>query len=265
MTSFKKLLSWGIIAIIVLAFISSAWFIIQPGEKGLLIRLGSISETTYDNGFHFKIPFLDRIERISIQTQKLQGEGNAASKDLQSVQGDIVLNYRIDPSQIITIYKAIWGNEAVENKIIWPMIQEWVKATTAKYTAEELITKRQLVSMDMSDTMKKKLSVYGIIVQDVNIVNFSFSDGFDRAIENKVKAEQDALAQKNTLEKIKYEAQQKIETAKAEAESIRIQVEAIKSQWGGEYINLKWIEKWDGKLPQTQLGGNTPLIMNMKN
>ena len=249
-----------LILLFVRGLISGGFFIVQPGTKAILIRLWSIINQTYDEGLHFKIPYVDMVKTMSIQTQKLQWDGDAASKDLQSVKGDIALNYRLDPSQLITIYQNIWTNEAVENKIIWPMIQEWVKATTAKYTAEELITKRQLVSTDMTDTMKKKLGVYGIIVQDVNIVNFKFSDDFNRSIENKVKAEQEALTEKNKLESIKFQAQQRIESAKAEAESIRIQAEAIKNQWWAEYVNLKWIEKRDGKLPTTQFGGNTPVI-----
>jgi prohibitin 2 len=258
---FKRFI--GLLVIIfVIGIIFGSFFIIQPGTRWILVRLGSVLDATYQEWLHFKIPYIDHITVMSIQTQKIQWDGNAASKDLQSVQWDVALNYRLDPTKLISIFQNIGDKDAIEIKIIWPMIQEWVKATTAKYTAEELITKRQLVSSDMTDAMKKKLETYGIIVQDVNIVNFRFSEDFDKSIENKVQAEQEALTEKNKLESIKFQAQQTIESAKAQAESIRIQSEAIQNQWGTEYVNLKWIEKRDGKLPTTQLGGNTPIIYN---
>lgn len=118
----------------------------------------------------------------------------------------------------------------VANKVVNPSVQEAVKSVTAKYTAEELITKRTLVSSEIKTILVEKLSKYGIIVGDVNMVNFNFSSDFNQAIERKVKAEQEALAEKNKLETVKYQAQQTIEQAKAEAESIKIQAEAIQSQ-----------------------------------
>jgi prohibitin 2 len=118
----------------------------------------------------------------------------------------------------------------IEAKVITPSVQESVKATTAKYTAEELITKRQIVSQEIQNSLTDKLAKNGIIVSDVNIVDFNFSVGFNEAIEKKVKAEQEAFAEKNKLETVKYQAQQSIEKAKAEAESIKIQASAIQSQ-----------------------------------
>ena len=149
----------------------------------------------------------------------------------------------------------------LEDTLLAPAIQESVKAATAKYTAEELITKRELVRTDIENALKDKIVKYGVNIVQVNIVNFEFSKSFDMSIEAKVKAEQDALAQKNKLEQVKYEAQQKIESAKAEAETIRIQAEAIQKQGGAEYIQLKWIEKWSGQLPTTSLG--TSMIPNI--
>lgn len=100
----------------------------------------------------------------------------------------------------------------------------------------------------------------GIIISGMNITNLEFSPSFNTAIEAKVTAEQNALAQKNKLEQVKYEAQQTIEKAKAEAESIKIQAESVNSQGGADYVKLKAIEKWNGVLPQYQLGNATPII-----
>ena len=128
------------------------------------------------------------------------------------------------------MYQTVGANEVIEFKIIAPTIQESVKSTTAKFTAEELITERSAVAVDIKANLTNKLGKLGISVSDINIVEFRFSPEFDAAIESKVRAEQDALAQKNLLEKVKYEAQQTIESAKAQAESIKIQAEAVRSQ-----------------------------------
>ena len=149
----------------------------------------------------------------------------------------------------------------LEDTLLAPAIQESVKAATAKYTAEELITKRELVRTDIENALKDKIVKYGVNIVQVNIVNFEFSDSFDASIESKVRAEQDALTQRNKLEQVKYEAQQQIERAKAEAETIRISAEAIQKQGGAAYVQLKWIEKWNGQLPTTSLG--TSMIPNI--
>lgn len=202
---------------------------------------------------------------MSIQTQKYQVEADAASKDLQNIKTDVALNFRISPTSVGALFQQVGTIEDISFKIIGPAIQETVKATTAKFTAEELITKRETVSAEMKTFMKTKLEHVGIIVEDINIVNFNFSEDFDKAIESKVRAEQDALTEKNKLEQIKYEAQQAIEKArgtseatllraKAEAEAIRIQSQAIQQNGGANYVNLKRIEKRNGQLPATQLG-----------
>ena len=263
--SLKKIF-YSLLSIIVLIVILSTglpWFTVSPGEIGLIVRLGKLQEALYTEWLNFKIPLIDKVVRINIQTQKVQATAESASKDLQNISATIAVNGNIKSSSAIDIYRNVGDTAYVSDKIIAPAIQESVKAATAKYTAEELITKRTLVSQDIKTSLVDKLSKYGFNVSDVNIVNFQFSEGFDQAIEAKVKAEQEAFAEKNKLESVKFQAQQSIERAKAEAESIRIQAEAIKSQGGAEYVNLKWIEKWDGKLSTTSLGGSNGLIYNL--
>lgn len=239
------------------------WFTVSPGEVGLIVRLGKLQEAVYTEGLNFKVPLIDKVVKINIQTQKVQATAESASKDLQNITATIAVNGNIKASSAIEIYRNVGNTEYISDKIIAPAIQESVKAATAKYTAEELIAKRTLVSQDIKASLVEKLAKYGFNISDVNIVNFQFSQWFDQAIEAKVKAEQEAFAEKNKLESVKFQAQQSIERAKAEAESIRIQAEAIKSQGGAEYVNLKWIEKWDGKLPTTSLANSNGLIYNL--
>jgi regulator of protease activity HflC (stomatin/prohibitin superfamily) len=125
------------------------------------------------------------------------------------------------------------------------------KSVVAKYSAEESITKRSEVSKDIEEALNARLQKYGITIQSFNIINFEFSKSFNDAIEAKVTAEQDALTQKNKLEQVKYESEQKIVSAEAQAKAIEIQAKAIQNQGGEEYVKLKWIEKWNGQLPTT--------------
>jgi regulator of protease activity HflC (stomatin/prohibitin superfamily) len=118
-----------------------------------------------------------------------------------------------------------------------------------------------VVSKDIETTLNDRLNPYWIEIQLFNIVNFDFSKSFNDAIETKVTAEQEALAEKNKLEKVKYESEQKIVTAEAQAKAIEIQAKAIQNQGGKEYVQLKWIEKWNWILPTTMAWDDTSLLI----
>ena len=194
---------------------------------------------------------------MSIQVQKLETISSSASKDLQSVKADMALNYNLKPGNIVTMYQNIWDEQIIASKIIDPAIQESVKAATAQFTAEELISKRPEVNKVMFDLLVSKLDALWINVVAVNIVNFEFSENFDKAIEAKVQAEQEALTEKNKLEQIKFQAQQRVETAKWEAESILVKAKA-EAEWNKivaeslteQLVKYKGLEQWDGILPK---------------
>jgi len=248
--NWKAKLTIIILFFIALIFVKQFYFIVEPWEMWLVVKLGNLRDATYDPWFHIKMPFIEHAIMMNIQTQKIEKTAESASKDLQIVESTIALNYNLDPTKVDRLYENIWSINIIEMKIIEPSIQEAVKAANAKFTAEELITKRQEVSIEMNNILTSKLEKVWVIVSDINIVNYEFSAEFNIAIENKVKAEQEALAEKNRLEKVKYEAQQTIEKskwrseakmleAKAEAEAIKIKADAITSQWWKDYVTLK--------------------------
>jgi len=211
----------------------------------VVVRLGEAGEISQAPGLHFKLPIIDKAVKFNVKTQKYEADASAASSDLQIVQTKLAINYHVIPESVPTLYREIGLDYS--QVVIQPLEQEIVKATTAKYTAEELITKREQVREDMKTLLSEKLLPLGLYVEEVSIVNFDFSQSFNEAIEAKVTAEQNALAAKNNLEKVKFEAQQTIETAKAQAEAIRIQAQAINSQGGADYVALQKIKAWDGK------------------
>ena len=250
-----------VIVIVAIIVINSCFFVVSPTERAVKITLGTLSNTIYREWFHFKIPFFQTITIVDLTIDRADALAKSASKDLQNIVTTVAVNYQINEANILEMYKLVWVNhDSIENNVFSSAIQEAVKSATAKYTAEELITKRELVRNEIETTLKDKTQKYGLVISQVNIVNFEFSESFDASIESKVRAEQDALTQRNKLEQVKYEAQQQIERAKAEAETIRISAEAIQKQGGAAYVQLKWIEKWNGQLPTTALGDNQPNI-----
>lgn len=246
------------IAILILFF--GSWYTIGAGERGVLLTLGKPSPTSYESGFHAKIPLIQKVVKMNVKTQKYESDATAASSDLQTVNAKMAINYHITPDQVPRIYQELGIDYATT--VIQPLEQEIVKASTARFTAEELITKREEVREEMKFNLRDRLQPRGIIVEELSIVNFDFSQSFNTAIEAKVTAEQNALAAKNKLAQVEYEKQQRITQAQGEAEAIKIQAAAIQVQGGDDYVRLQAISRWNGQLPQVTTGAVPFLDIN---
>jgi len=257
----RKFLGWFFISvgvILILILLSGTFYIIGAGERGVLLTFGKPSMEAKGEGLHFKIPLVQKIIKMNVKTQKYEADLTAASKDLQDVKTKIAINYHVLPETTPSIIQDI-GIDYREN-VIYPLEQETNKGITAQYTAEELITKRDMVREGMKQSLTEKLRPRGIIIEEVSIIDFSFSSVFTQAIENKVTAEQNALAAKNKLAQVEYEAKQRVTQATAESEAIRIQTEAINKAGGSAYVQLQAIQKWDGKLSLVSGGSSMPII-----
>ena len=253
----KKAVFGILFLVIFLSVASGSFYTVKAGERALVFTWGEITAVRSE-GLNFKIPAIQSIQKVDIRTQKAESPADAASKNMQTVSTNVSLNYMLDPSKLRELYSTVGLD--VQHKIIAARIQETVKSVVARYTAEELLSVRELVKNEISDSLTRQLLEYNIIVAPggVQITNFDFSVAFNKAIEDKQVAEQQALKAENDLQRIKVEAEQKIAQARGEAESIRIQAEAIRAQGGREYVQLQAIGKWDGKLPQYH-GGNGPI------
>lgn len=250
----------GFFLILGIIILLSSFYSVETGKKALVKTGGKITDVQ-DEGFHLKIPFLNSIERVDIRTQKADQKADGASKDSQQVSATVSVNYHLNPNKLPEIYKRTGTDaETIENKIIDPRIANAVKEVTAKYSAEQLITQRNMAKANIDALLKNSLAPYDLIVEDVQLTQFEFGKEYNKAIEAKQTEVQNTLRAQNTLARIKIEAEQKITQAKAEAESIRIQSEAIRNQGGQDYVNLQWIQKWDGKMPQ-YVGSNAPMLM----
>ncbi len=242
--------------LLVLALMLNPFGTVGAGERGILLRFNAVTGTIYNEGLYFRWPLIETVVKMDIKVQKNQVEATAASKDLQTVHSDVAFNFHINPSRVASIYQEVGID--YNQRIIAPTLQEAVKASTAQFTAEELITKRELVREQAKTALREKLQTRGIMVDEFNIVNFAFSTTFNSAIEAKVTAEQSALAARNKLEQIKFEADQRIAEARGKAEAMRIESEALRSN--PQILELRTLEKWDGVLPQVTGGGGVPFI-----
>lgn len=244
---FQKILVGGVI--IIMLFISSVR-IVESGQVGIRVRLGKVTNKTTSEGINFQIPLVEKIEKLNIRVQKTEVTTNSSSKDLQDVDMSLVVNYRIDKEKAINLYKTVGKN--YEIIILEPAIEEEIKAVTSRYTAEELITQRSKVSEEAKQELDKKVSKYGIIINEFNITNFKFSEEFSKAIEEKQVAEQKVLTAKQELEKERIEAEKLVVAAEAEKKANELKQQSLTDN----IIKDKFIEKWDGKLPQVSGGNN---------
>ena len=251
----------AVVGVFLLIILFMTVFTVDSGTRKIVMTAGEATSVA-EEGINFKVPFYQGVKEVNIKTHKASQNARAASKDLQTVSSTISVNYHYDSNKLIDIYKST-GFEIDEN-IISPRIQETLKAVSAKYSAEELITQREKAKNDIDEILKKDLARYNIVVEDIQLTEFNFSEEFNSAIESKQTEVQKTLKAKNILHRTQIEAESRIAQALGEAEAIRIQAEAIQNQGGAEYVSLKWVEKWDGKTPEFVSGESSNIMLGLK-
>ena len=265
-----KLAILGIIALAIIAAISAASVqIVDSGNRGVLLHWSAVDTTVppLQEGLHFVVPFQDKVINMEVRTLKYVKGTSGASRDLQTVSTEVTVNYRASPNSVHVLYKEVGLD--YEGRIIQPAVEEVVKQITAKYNAEELITKRPLVKSDIETEITARLTPYNISTDAISITDFQFSPLFSQAIESKVEAEQKALKAENDLRRIEVEARQQEQQAKGiaaanvaeaqgEAEAIKIINEALAQN--PNYLEWLKVQAWDGKLPLVVGESGTPFI-----
>ncbi|HNL00665.1 MAG TPA: prohibitin family protein [Leptospiraceae bacterium] len=237
----------------ILALILKPFTLISAGHRGVVTNLGAVSDRVLGEGFNFKVPIYQTVVEMNVQVQKAKATAQAASRDLQTVETTIAVNYHIDPAHVNHLYQNVGAD--YEATVIDPAILETVKAVTANYTAEQLITNRQNVSLEIQKNLADRLKPFFLFVDAISVENFNFSEKFNEAIESKQQAEQMALKAQRDLERIRTEAEQQITTARAQAEAYRLQTQTLTPLMR----DMEWIKKWDGKLPN-YYGSANPLL-----
>lgn len=274
----------GLIVFVVLALIVlfSSFGTISSSEVGVKTRLGKVVGTV-DAGVYMKVPFVEQVHIIDLKVKTVDYDKNgaegdspdtsalsASSKDLQEVWANVVVNYKVNPQKAVDIFVQYKSAEQFGYNVIEPIIRQSVKSVTAQYTAEELVTKRIEISEKVNTLLAEEIPKNGATLVLANLTNFDFSPAFKSAIDRKVTAVQDAEAEKNKLEKIKYEAEQTVVTAKAEAEAQTIKSRALESSGGKQVVELEAIKvqalaiaKWNGQLPNQMIPGSSLPFINL--
>jgi prohibitin 2 len=242
--------------IFIIIILAESVVIVQAGHRGVVLYLGAVENRVLGEGWHFIIPFAEQVIQLEVRTLKYQAEASAASNDLQEVQTVIALNYHIDPNDANAIFQQLGADYS--DRIIAPTIQESVKASVAKFNAEELITKRETAKGVIADAIRNTLSHRDIVVETVFITDFKFSQAFADQIEQKVVAFQKYLTEQNNLRAIQVianqtvvqaEAQARANIAKANGESQAIKIINEQLRQNPQYLQWQGINRWNGQLP----------------
>ena len=239
---------------------------VDAGYRGVVLRFGALTGRILDPGPHLIIPVFETVKPISVQVQVEKLDSQAASHDLQVVHTQVTLAYYQDPCCVTDIWAKL--NDDALDRVVIPAIQEAIKAQTAQFDAEQLVAQRAVVRNGIENYVRDRLTAHHIDVDAVSITDFNFSEDYNRAIEAKVTAQQNALKAENDLNRIKIEAEQKVTQAQAEAKALEVQ----KQQITPELIELRTIEmmntRWDGHLPDVYMagssGGALPMIDVLK-
>ena len=259
----KKIAAIGVLIACLIVVMGSTG-LVGAGQRGVLLRFGAVTEEIKDEGLYFKIPFAEEVALMSTQLQKYTAGVSALSKDLQQVTTAVTLNYQLDAGKVARIYQEM--RQDYESRVIQPYIQEAVKSTTADFDAEELITQRPQVKDELQNLMAERLRAPGILVIQVSITDFQFSQTFQESIEAKVKAVQQALEAENALRRVEFESQQAITRAEAEAKGLELQRAQITSdllELRRIEVQGKAIEKWNGVMPTVVTGGGPVPILDV--
>tara|TARA_B100000927_G_scaffold264977_1_gene237459 strand:+ start:2721 stop:3581 length:861 start_codon:yes stop_codon:yes gene_type:complete len=269
LTKTQAIIALSIFILVGIAY--QAFVVIDAGYVGVVKRLGAVKPKELSEGFHIITPFIDSVEKFDIRLSKVTSDATASSKDLQVVNTSIAVQYSMTPELMPLTLQKVGTRAVVERTLIDPSILESVKAITALYTAEELITRRdevktmiqQKISSFLNESTEEKNLSGLLVIANVAITDFDFSSEFNRAIEEKVRAEQEALKATNEKDRRVTQAEAQAEEQRliadalayeievesvARAEAIKREAEALADN--PQLIQLRLAEKWDGQLPK---------------
>jgi len=249
----------GGIALLLAAVFFKPFAIINAGERGVVMRFGKVQDTVLDEGIHPIMPVVTTVRSLNVRVQESSFNSDAASKDLQKVTTEISLNWHIDPARVNKVYQQVGSEEQIITGIITPAVSEVLKAATAKKTAEQIITERTDLKEEIDKQLENRLANYGVVVDDVSLVNFAFSPEFSKAIESKQIAEQEAKQAEFIALRASKEAIAEVNRAKGQAEAQRLQRLTLTS----ELLQKQAIEKWDGRFPAVMGGNGTLPLINI--
>lgn len=242
-----------------LLIISSFFVIIDAGQRGVLLRFGEVQAQVLEEGIHIVTPLRDTVHKLSVRIQSQEISAEASSKDLQDVFTDVALNWHIFPEEANLMFQEIGDQTAAVERIINPAVEEGLKAVMAKYTAEEIITRRSEVKANVDEALNTRLSVYHIVVDDISLVHVHFSERFREAVEAKQVAEQEVKRAEFIAIKAIREAEAKLNLARGEAAANQL----LQGTLTPDLLQRQALERWNGNLPLI-VGGEGGKLLDLE-
>jgi len=244
-------------AVLILVFLlSSSIYYIEPGYRGVLNTLGHIDQTAYSNGVGLKWPFISSMEKMDVRTQTISAKTSSYTSDVQTADIEYVVTYSLTPENVYALYENV-GMDYRYKKIL-PILNDVLKDVIGKWQAQDLVANRDKARIEILKGLNERLDKRFFTDVTFQFINIDYSDQFEKAIENKVIAEQKAQEAKNNTHRIKEEAEQKVISAKAEAEAMRVKSQALAENQ--KLVEYEAVLKWNGILPQYMMGNTVPFI-----
>jgi regulator of protease activity HflC (stomatin/prohibitin superfamily) len=245
-----KWIPLGIAVFLGFLFFAGCYHIVPPGYRGISVTLGTVGKEAKGEGLTFKKPFIEKIYDFPVRQITVEGHAASYSSDLQTVQVTFKTLYRIPEGQVVAIFQQFAGDPYTT--LVEPRIQEELKQITSLYRAEELVKSREKIKVEVLTRVAKAIGTF-VVVSDIAITNFDFTDELERAIEQKTIREQEALAKAFELDKARKDAEITIVNAEAEARSVKIKGEALRNS--PDVISLEIVKKWNGVAPTSVVTG----------
>ena len=256
---YKNFINFPVIIFCVLVIflvMCNPFVMVGPGERGIKIKLGEVEPQCYGEGLHLIFPFIQNFKTMDVKIQKNKLKTSVYTKDIQQAGITYVVNYHIQPDKVYKLFQNV-GMDYVD-KILNPVVEGTIKDIIGKWNAQDLIANREMATRDILEKLQTQLADDYINVTDFQMTEINYSDVFERAIESKVTAEQEALKAKNKTVQVEEEAKQKVIAAEAEAKSMAIRARALTQN--KSLVQYEAVQKWDGKMPQYVLGNSVPFI-----
>lgn len=251
----------AVLWILGLILIFGSWFTVAEGERAILTTFGKASDTIYEAGLHLKLPYIQHVKFFDIKTIRADYKTQTYTKDIQTANIIVSYSYNLISNDIVETYRT-YGNQWQE-RILYPNLEQAVKAEVGTWNADQMVANRDKVADNILKSLQARMieHSYPVAITNFQMINIDYSDQFEKAIEKKVVAEQEALEEENRTKQVEQKAKQQIITAKSEAESMRIRANALTSN--PKLVNYEFVQKWDGKLPQIMTGDSMPILMNL--
>jgi len=230
--------------------------IVGVGQRGVRVTLGKVSPESLKEGIHPVAPLISKIHVMNVKTQKLSTPTEVYTKDIQQARISYVVNYNLMPQHVHEMYREVGMNYV--DTILIPAVEGNIKDVIGKWNAQDLVANRATATADILNKLQTQLAKRYISVTSFQIIDINYSEVFERAIESKVTAEQEALKAKNKTVQVEEEAKQKLISAQAEAKSMQIRATALTQNKA--LVEYEAVQKWNGKLPEYMMGGSIPFI-----